>query len=127
MNKILCLLLLISFTASAQSNISGKLTDNKNKPLRGISITLKNTYDGTTSDSTGNYSFTTTEKGSQILEATSSGYRSAEQGVDLSKSNITVNFILKEVVTELKAVVISAGAFEASDQKKTTVLTRSIL
>ena len=33
-----------------------------------------------------------------------------------------LDITLKELVTELKAVVISAGTFEASDQKKTTVL-----
>lgn len=122
MNKIFFFLLLLNYTSQAQTTISGKILDNKNKTLPGISITIKNTYDGTTSDSAGNYSFNTTEKGEQILEASSSGYRSFEQKINLSGAALSVNIVLKELVTELKAVVISAGAFEASDQKKTTVL-----
>ncbi|MDB5198322.1 MAG: TonB-dependent receptor [Chitinophagaceae bacterium] len=122
MNKILFFLLLTGSSAFAQINISGKILDNKNKPLAGISISLKNTYDGTTTDSLGNFSFITTEKGEQTLEASSSGYRSFEQKINLSGTALTVNISLKELVTELKAVVISAGTFEASDQKKTTVL-----
>ncbi len=33
-----------------------------------------------------------------------------------------INISLKEEVTELKAVVITAGTFEASDQKRATAL-----
>ena len=122
MRKLLCLVIILNFSAKAQTRISGKITDNKNKPLLGISISLKNTYDGTTSDSLGNYSFTTDEKGEQTLLASSSGYKSVEQKINLSGTSLTINISLKEELTELKAVVISAGAFEASDQKRTTVL-----
>ena len=59
---ILCFLL-ISTYGKAQVNISGKITDNHNNALPGISISIQNSYDGTTSDSLGNYSFTTSEKG----------------------------------------------------------------
>ena len=51
--------LLISIKINAQVKISGKITDNHNKPLPGISISIKDSYDGATSDSLGNYSFTT--------------------------------------------------------------------
>jgi len=115
--------ILLTTVLNAQVKISGKVTDNKNKPLVGVSITLKNTYDGATTDSTGNYSFETTETGNQVLEATISGYRSFEQALTIGKSPITVNMTLKELVTELKAVVLTAGSFEASDKKKGSVLT----
>ena len=98
------------------------MTDNKNKPLGRASISIKNSYDGTTTDSIGNFSFITTEKGAQIIEASISGYSSYEKNITLDKSDIILNISVKELITELKAVVISVGAFEASDQKKTTVL-----
>lgn len=120
--KIFCLILLINFSAKAQTHISGKILDNKNNPLPGISISLKNTYDGTTTDSLGSYSFITTEKGEQTLEASATGYKPFEQKINLTGTPVKINITLKELVTELKAVVISAGAFEASDQKRTTVL-----
>jgi hypothetical protein len=122
MHKIFFILLFIGSSASAQLKISGRITDTKNNPVPGISISLKNTYDGTTSDSSGNFSFTTSEKGDQVLEATATGYRPFEQHIKLDLSPLTINITLKELVTEMKAVVISAGTFEASDQKKTTVL-----
>jgi vitamin B12 transporter len=122
MNKFLLMLLVLNYSAVGQTKITGKIMDTKSRPLAGISISLKNTYDGTTSDSLGSYFFTTTEKGDQILEASATGYKSAGQKVTLDGSPVNVVIILKELVTELKAVVISAGTFEASDQKKTTVL-----
>ncbi len=106
----------------AQVKIMGKVTDNKNRPLQGVSVTIRNSYDGTTSDSTGNYAFETVEKGNQVIIATISGYSSYEKNIAINDKDITLNISVKELITELKAVVITAGAFEASDQKKTTVL-----
>ncbi len=124
MKKMFTLLLVsMAVAAQAQVKISGKAVDNKNKSLSGVSIALKNTYDGATTDSLGNYSFTTTEKGAQIIEASSSGYRSFEQKITITATDITVLVTLKELITDLKAVVISAGSFEASDKKKGAVLT----
>ena len=117
------LMVLSVFSLKAQVKIMGKVMDAKGKPLAGISIALKNTYDGATTDSTGNFSFTTSEKSEQIIEATASGYKSFEQKISISSSPITISITLKELITELKAVVITAGSFEASDKKKGAVLT----
>jgi len=122
MVRIFLLFFMVNLSAYSQIRISGKVTDYKNKPIYGISISIKNTYDGTTTDSAGMFSFTTTEKGEQLLEATSTGYKFYSQKIILKDSSIVINIFLKESVTELKAVVISAGSFEASDQKRTTVL-----
>jgi hypothetical protein len=103
---------------TAQTLIKGKVTDKKNS-LPGVSITLKETYDGATTDSSGNYSFKTSEIGEFILSATSVGYKLFEQKIKLEKKgSLIIDIILKEEVTELSAVVISAGTFEASDRKR---------
>ena len=123
MKRVLSLVILLaSMSSQAQVKVSGKISDAKGKPVGGVSVVLKNTYDGSTSDSLGNYSFTTTEKGNQIIEATIIGYRSFEEGITLSLKPVILNITLKELVTELKAVVISAGAFVASDKNKGAVL-----
>jgi len=106
----------------AQVKISGKITDNKKNPLGGISVSIIDSYDGATTDSLGNYSFVTTEKGDKTLSATGSGYRPFEEKIKISSSPIILNIELKELITELKAVVISAGTFEASDAKRATAL-----
>ena len=115
--------LLISSYGISQIKISGRIADNRNKPLTGISISLVDSYDGATSDSSGNYFFSTTEKGEHILKASSSGYKSFEEKINIGSTPIVLNISLKEEITELKAVIISAGTFEASDQKRATALT----
>lgn len=121
-NKLLFLILLLPVYSFSQTKISGKITDNKNRPIGGISISIKNSYDGATSDSSGNFSFSSDEKGEQTLDASATGYRSSEQKIILNGAPLILNIALKELVTELKAVMITAGTFEASDQKKGTVL-----
>ncbi|MEP6615222.1 MAG: TonB-dependent receptor [Ginsengibacter sp.] len=123
MNMLLTFFFTVTcLTSMGQTHISGKVLDGKNHPLAGISIAIKGSYDGTTSDSAGSFNFNTEEKGEQFLTCSSTGFRSFEQKVNLDGQHLTVNITMKEMVTELKAVTISAGSFEASDQKKTTVL-----
>lgn len=114
--------LFINIHGIAQIKISGKVINSKKKPLVGISISIKDSYDGATTDSTGNYSFSTSEKGEQVLTATSTGYKPFEEKITISSSPVIINIELKEAITELKAVVISAGTFEASDAKRATAL-----
>ncbi len=107
---------------SAQVTIKGEVRDSKNNPVAGASISIKDSYDGATSDSLGNYTFTTTEKGQQILLITNMGFRPFEQTLKLESGTLTINAILKQEITELTAVVLTAGSFEASDRKRASAV-----
>ena len=123
MKRLLTLLtIIVSLSATAQVKIAGKIIDGKGKPVSGVSVTIKDTYDGATTDSLGNYLFSTTEKGKKTLETSIVGYKPYEQDLSIESANITLNVTMKELVTELKAVVISAGSFVASDKNKGAVL-----
>ncbi len=110
------------FFISPAQTISGVVTSSKGTPLAGVSIALKDTYDGGTSNADGSFSFITSERGEQILIATAIGYKPSEQKLNLAALPAKITILLKEEITELAAVVISAGSFEASDKKRTTVL-----
>lgn len=103
---------------SAQVTIKGVVKDNKNNPVNGASISIKDSYDGATSDSTGKYSFKTSEKGVQTLVFSNIGYKTIEQAVKLETGVLTIDIVLKQEISELTAVVLSAGTFEASDRKR---------
>ncbi len=124
MKRIFTILLLTGVCSrlAAQIIISGKIKDTKGHPIPGASIALKNTYDGATSDSTGNYHFTTTEKGEQIFTITSVGYNSFEQKLNITNEPIKLDIAIKEQLNELKAVTITAGSFAAGDTKRGAVL-----
>jgi hypothetical protein len=128
MRKWGLLLLVLTFVqcSLAQVKISGKAKDNRGRPLAAVSISLKDTYDGTISDSLGNYQFTTTEKGAQTLVATSVGYRSVEQKITIGTQAIVLDISLKEELSELKAVTVIAGSFAAGDTKRAATVLNSL-
>ena len=103
----LILLTLSSLFAEAQTVITGKIKDNRNRPMAGVSIAIKDSYDGATSDSLGNFRFKTTDKGAQILQFTSIGFKLLEIPINLDGTTITQNVVMKEEPNELTAVVIS--------------------
>jgi len=119
------LFFLISFFSFAlsfsQTKITGKVTF-KNKGIGEINVTLKNTYDGATTDSDGNFSFETSEKGNQILTFTHPKYNEVQKPIVIEDKDVSVNTELKEQINEIDAVVISAGSIEASDRKRATAL-----
>lgn len=123
-STILCgtLLFLHLHFLNAQTRISGTVRDNKGATLIGVNIAIKNSYDGATSTANGTYSFETDAKDTILLTATYLGFLPFEKKVFLDKKEMVIDITLREKVNDLKAVVITAGAFEASDEKKGTVL-----
>lgn len=120
--KLLFLIALLSFaTIFAQVKITGKVTY-RNKGVSEINVTLKDTYDGATTDANGNFSFETSEKGNHVLTFTHPKYNDVEKQILIENQDISVNAELKEQINEIDAVVISAGSIEASDKKRATAL-----
>lgn len=114
--------LIITNSLFSQVRISGTVKDNRNRPIHGASITLKDTYDGSTTDSAGNFTFRTTEKGEHVIVASSIGYNASEQKLLISNEPISLTISLKEKLDELKAVMVTAGSFAAGDSKRAAVL-----
>ncbi len=119
---LLLALILVSAGSFAQTAVSGTVKDNKGLPMPGVSLAIKDSYDGGTTDSTGHFSFKTTEKGNHILTASSIGYKPFEQPINIGSQSITISVLLKEEMSELKAVTITAGSFAAGDTKRGAVL-----
>ncbi|MDQ6812262.1 MAG: TonB-dependent receptor [Bacteroidota bacterium] len=124
MKKILLILCVLSIATCgiAQVRISGTVKDNKSRPLYGVSVSIKDSYDGSTTDSTGHFSFRSTEKGEQTIIATSIGYNSFEQKVTMGTEPLSLNIVIKEKLDELRAVMVTAGSFAAGDSKRAAVL-----
>jgi hypothetical protein len=115
--------LLSIFGVSAQVVIQGRVTDEKQLPLDGANIFLQGSYDGTTSDSLGNFKFKPKLHGIQTVSVTFIGYKPLLYKIDLdSVKTIVINFMLEQTGEKIDEVVINAGAFEASDEKKAVML-----
>ncbi|MFV8336788.1 TonB-dependent receptor [Flavobacterium sp. RSP29] len=113
--------LIFSLTIFSQNTISGKVVDERGKPVSGATIFIEGTYDGASSSETGNFSFITTTTGNQTLVVSFLIYETSKTVIDVANfQNKTIK--LRESVTSLDAVVITAGTLEAGDKARVSVL-----
>ena len=114
--------LFITTTTFGQTTLKGKVVDEKGKVLPGANVSLKGSYDGASSDAEGNFQFKTFEKNEQIINVTFVGYETHNQKVTLIFGVQELTIKMRETSNELNTVTVTAGSFEASDEKKTTLI-----
>lgn len=123
--KALKLTLFFSFIFSlsqAQVTISGTLKSTKGKAVRNANISLKNTYDGSSTDSLGKFTFSTSETGLKTLQFSALNFETDSVTINLKNNNLNLNLTIKPALNLLETVAISAGYFIAGDGKKGAVL-----
>ena len=122
MKQILSILFIaIQFSLIAQTTISGKVTDAQKQPIIGASVYLDGTYDGTSTNEKGEFSFSTSEKETQTLVISFISFDTYINTADVSLlKNLKIK--LRDDVNALDAVIINAGTFEAGEKAKVTVL-----
>ncbi len=120
----LLFLLFPAFQSNAQTLLQGRVTDTRGEALPGANVFLPGTYDGTTTDGTGRFSFTTTATGERNLLVLFLGCDTFRQTLNLDSKNMPeLTIRLAESRGELQEVVVTAGNFEAgSDRKRATIL-----
>ena len=120
-HSIIIILLPIHF-ALGQTTISGTIMDKLGEHLFGVNVYLRGTYDGSSTNPDGFFTFKSSENGLQTIIATCIGYRLFQAEINLKTGYAELKVILEEEINKIDGVTISAGAFEASDKKKSIVL-----
>ena len=106
---------------TAQTIVSGTVTDQSGVAIEGANVYLDGTYDGSTTAATGTFNFSTTETGTQTLIISYISFETQTILGDVSTmSNLKI--VLREEINELSSVVLSAGTFNAGDNSKVSVL-----
>lgn len=119
-NILTIFLCLISFSTTAQV-ISGIVTDAKNNPITQANVYLEGTYDGTTTNENGEFSFKTSETGIQTLVVSYLSFETYRKLVDISQMK-DLKIQLRTDVNSLDAVILSAGTFSAGEHSKINAL-----
>lgn len=115
------ILLFFGFQGFSQSVISGKVIDEKGVGISGANVYLEGTYDGSSTDENGNFTFKTTGTGTKILAVSFMSFETYKKEIDVSRfQNQSIK--LKENVNTLDAVVLTAGTFEAGEKARVSVL-----
>lgn len=94
--------------------------DAQGNGVPGANVSLRGTYDGTSTDQGGDFSFQTTKTGQQTLVVSAISYETKELSVLLERNELILLVNLEESITELSAVVITAGSFTAGDEDRRT-------
>ena len=108
MQKILSLLFMIAISTNvfAQNTFKAIIKDGKtNEPLIGVSVILKGTHNGTTSDDKGFAELKNIPNGKQTIIIKSVGYREIEKSILFPKSD-TISIFLEISSEELEEVKI---------------------
>lgn len=121
--RTLITFLILTFTqiVLGQTIISGKVLDEKKQPLQGANVFIDGTYDGTSSDADGNFKFSTSAKGTQLLKITFLTFDTFTQSITIENYQ-SQSFVLRENINSLDAVVINAGMLQAGDKARVSVL-----
>ncbi|MCP9770173.1 TonB-dependent receptor [Lacihabitans sp. LS3-19] len=123
MKKLFTLLFTtIILSTQAQTIISGKVSDKKGEVLPFANVALQGTYDGASANENGLFTFSTDEKGSKKLVVTMVGFLPFSKEIELKGEKVSLEIKLEESINSLNAVVVTAGMFEASDEKKMVML-----
>ncbi|RFS21836.1 SusC/RagA family TonB-linked outer membrane protein [Chitinophaga silvatica] len=111
------LLLLCCFTqAIAQRTlIRGKVTDDKNNPLPGVSILVKGAKNGTATLVDGTFSLNVNDPATTVLRATMTGYEAKEMPLN---GRTSVQFLLAPSPINLNNVVITGAMGLTKTQKE---------
>lgn len=119
---ILILLTLASLQSLGQVKIAGYIKEKSGEPLLGVNVYIEGTYDGATTDIDGKFSMTIDEADSLVLVATFIGFHDYKILLSEISNPSSLQIELKEKIDKLNAVVITAGSFDASDERKQVVL-----
>ncbi|QSB27127.1 TonB-dependent receptor [Flavobacterium sp. CLA17] len=107
-----CFILLAGTKVWSQekATIKGQITLKNNESPENISVVLKGTKSGTTTDEEGNYNLKNIIPGTYILKVSSVGYITQEKSIVLNEGdNLTQNFTISTNSEDLTEVVVNGG------------------
>lgn len=112
---IVLFLILFVASATAQKNVTiyGKVTNAKSEPLELVSVVVKNTIRGTTTDSNGNYELQLPQGDSITILFSRIGVEKKSLTVSNTGTSIQRNVVLKITSREITEVKVTRDRFES--------------
>ncbi|SHG47778.1 Outer membrane receptor proteins, mostly Fe transport [Salegentibacter echinorum] len=121
LNVISFLIISIS-TGYAQNTgtLKGQITTNDYQAISLVDISIKGTNKGASTNKKGEFVISNVPAGKHIIEVSTLGYEPITQSIDLkAREKKTLNFILKEAVTQLSGITIKGGGLNKQNSATT--------
>lgn len=116
---LLLIVTLIPQTLFAQKTISGTVSS-KNGTIPGANIWIQDTFDGSSSDAAGRFSFVTKKADSLVIVVSALGYAPFQMVLKDQFQNLQLK--LQPKVSQLNAVTITSGSIDISDKASAVVM-----
>lgn len=106
----LAITLLLTATLTAQTNVSGRITDENGRALTGANVFLQESQQGAATDLDGRYQIRNVKEGNYTLRVTYVGYDDYRRKVVVpgAKEELTVNLQLTERPLRLEELIVHA-------------------
>lgn len=108
------------FSASVPSQVSGLVTDKQGQPLPGVTVIIKGTSVGTSTNANGHYILKNVPTDA-VLSFSFIGYKTLEVPLN---GQTQLNIKLEEDVTTLSEVTVNAGYYTVKDRERTGSIAR---
>lgn len=107
----------ISFLQAQQNTtVSGRVSDQAGVPVENASVSVKGGT-GAVTDSSGRYVLNISRSGQVGIVVSHIGYNNAERSVALSGGNITIDFVIEEVLAGMNTVIVTANTSRRRQQQ----------
>ena len=116
------LFLIITPTVFSQTTVSGTVMNADNIPLAGANVFIEGSYDGATTGTDGSFSFETNLTSEQVLVVSYISFKPYRLSAKVDTMQ-NLNIKLKQEISDLETVMLTAGTMDASDNSKAAVLT----
>lgn len=110
MKKIISILILgFSCMIHAQNTVSGIITDNKNQPIKSVSIYIPELHKGTSSDENGKYSFNNLPNGTVKISFSFVGFANQNKTLENIQKETILDVVLVEASFQMDEVIVSTA------------------
>lgn len=106
---LVALILGFSMFASAQNKVIGTISDNQNKPLSRVTISIPEVHKETISDENGNYNLTNLPSGKFKIVFSFVGFATQSQDVVINQKETTISVQLVEDFHQMDEVIVSTA------------------
>jgi iron complex outermembrane receptor protein len=119
-NLIICVMILTYQYTTAQTKISGKITDNiTGEAVAGATVYIPELKTGTITDKDGFYKIENLPKTRVVIQVSFLGYKSIIENIDLTTAS-SMDFVMEQAITEMNEVVIT-GSSRATEITRTPI------
>lgn len=122
----IALLLGFSIVASAQNKVIGTISDNQNKPISNINISIPEIHKETSSDENGKYELNNLPSGTFSVVFSSVGFETQSKKIVINQKEITLDIVLQETVHQMDEVIISTAFNKLQSQNVMKVEHQSV-